>query len=96
MASGYLKGVELFLFTDKLVFESLLYKGKSKTPLLFDIILRLHQVQMRGELILHVIHISGTQMIEAGIDGLFRGNNLGGIMRGLNPLHFAPLDKGAV
>ena len=28
---------------------------------------------MRGELILRIIHIAGTQIIEAGIDGLSRG-----------------------
>ena len=29
---------------------------------------------MRGELILHLIHIVGTRMIDAGIDGISRGN----------------------
>ena len=57
-----------------------------KLPLLFEIFLRLHQLQMRGELIFNVIHIAGTRMIEAGIGGLSRGNNLGGIIRGLNHL----------
>ena len=64
--------------------------------LLVELVPRLQQVQMRGYLILHVIHIAVTRMIDAVIDGLFRGNNLGRIMRGLNPLHFVPLDKGAV
>ena len=31
-------------------------------------------------------------MIDPGIDGLSRGNNLGGIMRGLEPLKFLPLN----
>ena len=35
-------------------------------------------------------------MLEAGIDGLSRGNNLGGRMRGFNPLQFVPLRKGAM
>ena len=96
MASGDLKGVEFFVFTDKLVFESVFYKGTSNPPLLFKLVLRLHQVQMRGEMILHVVHIAGTQMIEAGIDGLSRGKNLGGMMRGMNPLQFFLLDQGAV
>ena len=34
-------------------------------------------------------------MIEAVIDGLSRGNNMGGIMIGFNLLHFVPLDEGA-
>ena len=51
---------------------------------------------MRGELILYVIHIRGTRIIEAGIDGLSRGNNLGGMRRVLNPLQFVLLYQGAV
>ena len=72
--------------------ESVFYNGASTSPLLFEIILRLHQVQMRGELILHVIQIAGTRMIESGIDGISRGKNLGGIIRVLNPLQFVLLD----
>ena len=50
---------------------------------------------MRGYFILHVVHIVGTRMIEAVIDGLSRVNNMGGIMRGLNPLQFVLLDQGS-
>ena len=81
------------MFTDNLVFERIFNKGTSKSPLLFEIVLRLHQVQMRGEMILHAIHITGTRMIEAGIDGIYRGDNLGGIVRGLNHLQSVPLYK---
>ena len=88
MAIGVLKGMELFIFTDNFVFESVYYKGTSKNPLLFEIFLRLHQVQMRGELISHVIHIAGTQIIESGMEGLSRGDNLGDMKRGLNPFQF--------
>ena len=84
--------MELFVFVENLVLESVLYKGNSNIPLLFEILLYLHQVQMKGELILHVVHIVGTRMIDPGIDGLSRGNNLGGIMRGLEPLKFLPLN----
>ena len=56
--------------------KSVFYKETSKIPLLFELVLRLHQVQMRGELILHVIHIKGTIIIEAGIYGFSSGNNL--------------------
>ena len=73
MANGELDGVELFVFTDNLVFESIFYKGTSKILLLFEIVLRLHQLQMIGELVLHVIHIVVIRMIEAGIDGIFGG-----------------------
>ena len=48
MVSGKLKGVELFVFTESLVFENILYKGTPKNPLLFEIVLRLHQVHIIG------------------------------------------------
>ena len=35
-------------------------------------------------------------MVDVVIDGLSRGNNLGGIIRGLNILRFVPLRKGLV
>ena len=48
---------------------------------------------MRGDLILHVVHIAETRITEAGIDKIYGVNNLGGIMRGLNPLQFFFLDQ---
>ena len=57
MANGELDGVELFVFTDNLVFERVFYKGTSKILLLLELVLRLNQVQMIGKLNLHVIHI---------------------------------------
>ena len=50
---------------------------------------------MRWYLILHVVHILGTRMIEAGIDGILRGHNMGGIIRELNPIQFIMLYQGA-
>ena len=49
---------------------------------------------MKGELILNILHIAGTRMADAGIYGIYRGNNLGGKMRGLEPLQFFLLGKG--
>ena len=51
---------------------------------------------MRGDMVLHFIHVAGTQIIESGIDGLYRGDKLVGIMRGLKTLQFVPLYQGAV
>ena len=55
---GGLKNVDLVVFTKDLVFESVFYKGTSNRPLLFEIVLCLHQVQMEGELIFHIVHIA--------------------------------------
>ena len=84
------------MLMDNLVFESVFYKGTSKIALLFEIFLRLYQLQMRLYFILHVVHIAGTSIIEEGIYGLSRGNNLGLMMRVLNPLQFVSLDQGVV
>ena len=65
------KNTEIFVLTDNLVLDVVIYKGTSKTPLLFEIFLHLHQVQMKVDLILHIIHIAGTRMIHAEIDGLY-------------------------
>ena len=63
MASGELWDMELFVFTYNRVFKSVFYKGVSKTPLLFELVIGLHQVHTRGEFILHVVHIAETIMI---------------------------------
>ena len=70
--------MELFVFTNNLLFESVFYKGTSKSLLLFELVIRLHQVQIKGELILHILHIEGKRVEKSGIDGLSRGNNIGG------------------
>ena len=46
---------------------------------------------MRGDLILHVVHISGTIIIETEIDGISRGGDLGVMVSGVNHLQFVPL-----
>ena len=79
-----------------MLFGSLYYKWKPKSTLLFEIAMRLHQVQMKGCLILHVKHIAVTITIGGGFDGLSRGNNLGGMVRGVKPLKLVPVDEGAV
>ena len=45
----------------------------------------------KGGFIVHVIYVAGTRIIEAVIDGLLIGNNLGVIMRVVYLLNFIPL-----
>ena len=85
--NGSLAGTEIFLITDNLPFEGTFYKGHSSSKLLNEIILRLRVLQLRASCILHVIHVAGTRMKEAGIDGLSRGDFMEGMMSpGSNPL----------
>ena len=41
MANGELQDVELFVFTDNMVFESVFYKETPKINLLFELVIRL-------------------------------------------------------
>ena len=43
-----------------------------------------------------MVNITGKRMIEAGIYGISSENNLGVMMKGVNPLAFFPVDEGGV
>ena len=99
LESLYLKGklsnCEIFLLTDNIVADYAFYKGSSSSKHLFELILRLRILEMKGSLIIHLIHISGKRMIESGVDGLSRGDITKGVMRGEDILTFVPLNLGA-
>ncbi len=86
-----LRDCELFLFTDNSTAEGAYYRGTSGSRLLFELVLRLRVVEIRKELVVHVIHVAGTRMIEVGVDGLSRGCTHEGIMTGRDLLEFIPL-----
>ena len=87
-----LNGCELFLFTDNFVAECGYYNGGSnRSKELDDLVHRLWKLQMGGHFTLHVYHISGTRMIESGVDGLSRGDKSEGIAKGISALKFVPI-----
>lgn len=93
---GGLDGREVFLLTDNGVFEGTFYRGHSDSKLLNGLVLRVRQMEVETGCILHVIHVAGTRMKVAGIDGLSRGDLLEGMMRsGQDPLHFLPISQSA-
>ena len=94
-ASGGLNDRELFTFTDNSTFESTYYKGHSSSRKLNKIIFRLRKVERMYGVLVHVIWIAGTRMKRSGIDGLSRGDLLEGMMAGLDPLSFIPLNEDA-
>ena len=57
-----------------LVFRSVFYKVTAISPLMFEVVLIMHYIQMRGRLIIHVVQIVGTQMITSRIYGFYRVN----------------------
>ena len=50
---------------------------------------------LEGELMLHMIHVSGERMIESGVDALSRGDTTKGIMQGNSLLNYFPFHLGA-
>jgi hypothetical protein len=63
------EGTEIFLFTDNFVTERAFHWGTSKSKTLFELVLRLHKLEMQGKLFIHLIWVAGTRMIEQGTDG---------------------------
>lgn len=78
--SGELEGCKLFLVTDNIVFEGCYYNADSASPELHELQLELHESEMCGGMIIHVIHIAGTRMKASGIDGLSCGDFLEGMV----------------
>ena len=92
---GLLKDYELFLFTDNLILDCAYYKGSSSYRALFLLVLILRKIQMAGDMIIDLIHISGKRMITSGIDGLSRGVCNEGVVSGIPILNFLPLHLSA-
>ena len=92
---GRLTNCELCLLSNNIVAEYVFYKGSSSSKHLFELILRLRKLEMDGEVIIHLVHISGRMMIDSGFDGLSRGDITKGVMRGKDILLFVPLNLGA-
>jgi hypothetical protein len=65
-----LRGSEIFIFTDNSIAEAAFWKGTSSSPRLFELVLRLKELEMKYDLTLHIIHVSGKRMIAEGTDGL--------------------------
>ncbi len=95
VASGVIRGAEVFLFTDNSTAEAVFFKGNSTSRPLFELMLRLRHVEMEGSLVLHVIHVAGTRMIAEGADGGSRGDLSQGVMSGQSVLDFVPLHLSA-
>jgi hypothetical protein len=96
VSTGDLRHSEVFLFTDNFTAEAAFNRGNSDSRNLFDLILRLRQLDMGGSIMLHVVHIAGTRMICQGTDGLSRGDFGAGVMTGASMLSFVPLHRSAI
>ena len=86
-----LGGVEIYVFTDNSTAEAAFYKGSSSVKTLFNLILRLKNLEVKAGVKIVMVHIAGTRMIEEGADGLSRGCLSEGVMRGVKMSEFIPL-----
>lgn len=59
-------------------------------------LLRLCVLEMHGKLKIYMIHVTGTHMIEQGMDGLTRGRLTEGVMTRKSILTFIPLNHLAI
>lgn len=71
------------------------YKGASSSETLFNLIFRLRTLKLKGDIILHMIHVSSKCIIVSGVNALSRGDTTMGIMRGNSSLSYFPFNLGA-
>jgi hypothetical protein len=95
---GRLTGREIFLCTDNQVAEGSYYRGTAASQSLFELVVELYIMQMKYDIIIHVIWIAGTRMIQQGTDDLSRGGGAdlatqGLAMRGEVPLSLGELER---
>lgn len=92
--AGWLSKNELWLFTDNSTAENAFWKGTSKSRKLFELVLRIKKLEMRGDFVMHVVHVSGLRMIQQGTDGISRGDKTEGVMGGGKMMDYVPLHLG--
>jgi hypothetical protein len=93
---GRLTGREIFLYTDNQVAEGSYYRGTVASQSLFELVVELYILQMKYDIILHVVWIAGTRIIQQGTDDLSRGGGAGLATQGLAMRGEVPLSLGAL
>jgi hypothetical protein len=91
-----LEGCEVFIFTNNSTAELAFFKANSSSEYLYELVLRLRELEMKGNLILHMIHVAGTRIQEEGADGGSRGDHSTGAMNGTSVLDYVPLHRNAL
>ena len=58
-SGGELIGKEMFIFTDNMVSESIIAKGSSSSPLLFQLVLKVFKLEMQWRCSITFVHVAG-------------------------------------
>ncbi len=95
-AKGRLSDCEYFLFTDKSTAESSYYRGSSSSVLLHNLVLHLRLLEMKYNMLIHIMHCAGMCMIAQGTDGCSWESLVEGVMAGLDMLSSGDLAKTAL
>ena len=90
-----IRGSTIIIATDNAVAEAAIYKGNSSSEKLFDLVVRLRELELKSSANIIVTHVSGERMKAQGTDGVSRGSlregiNIKGIMLDFCPWHLAP------
>jgi hypothetical protein len=95
--TGRLAGRELWLATDNSTAAYAFNKGSSTSRLLHEMVTEFKLLSLRGNFSMNIFHISGTRMIEIGVDALSRGDfhlgNLAGNPSSAAPLHLSSIQR---
>ena len=71
--AGRMEGAELFFLTNNAMAEDVYYRGKSSDKDIFDLMLLLVYLELRGCFRLHIIWVAGKKQTSTGIYGFTRG-----------------------
>jgi hypothetical protein len=86
----------MYLFTDNTTVDGALFRGNTPSRKLFNHIIIFRKVQMACDAEIIVSHVSGTQMIAQGTDGVSQGLLTEGVTNGLDMLSFIPFHLSAI
>jgi len=87
---GSLIGSHLIMATDNQVVEACFYKGNSTSKKLYNLVLRVRELELKNSMKIFITHVSGTRMIAQGTDGLSRGSVDQGVGSGEAMTKFFP------
>lgn len=90
-----LQGLELFIFMDNTTAEATFWKGWSKDKLSSGLVLEMQKMEMEKDLLIHIIHVSGSQMIRQGTDGMSQADHSSDVMNGDTMTQHIPLNETA-
>ena len=57
-------------------------KGSSNSEVIYGLEVRVFKLEMRYRCIMKFVHVDGTIMILQGMDGLYRGDMVEGVLKG--------------